>query len=153
MVESPLMRVGAAICSVAGSNADIERRFAARERMMKDSSRSALDEHKWHKMLQLKCNLKIFDKRLNMDNAQERYVYVGESSHVHANESKGGVQRLSDMFDHPFVAEESTDDDELNDDEQTIPFNDEDVAKRVISPVPPIKRTRQQEEGERASNQ
>jgi len=152
MIESPLMRVGAAICSVAGSNAEVERRFAARQRMMKDSSRSTLEESKWHKMLQLKCNLRIFDERLNMNNAQKQYVYVGGSAHIHANESASGVQGLADMFDHAFIAENLTDDDELNDDEQTVSFSDEDVAERAISPVPRSKRARQQEWGERTSN-
>lgn len=152
MIESPLVHVGAALCSVAGSNAEVERRFAARGRMMKDLSRSALEEGKWHKMLQLKCNLKVFDERLNMDNAQKQYVYMGESADIHANESGSGMRRLAGMFDHAFIADNLADDDELNDNEQMVSFSDEDVAGRAISPVPRIKRARQQEEEERTSD-
>lgn len=99
MTESPLMRVGAALASVTGSNADVERSFATRQRMMKDYSRSKLEENKWHKMALLKANLRLFDERL-VGREPEQYVYIGESACTHVSESESGVQGLSGTFDH-----------------------------------------------------
>ena len=93
MTESPLMHIGAALCSITASNADVERRFAARRRMMKDPNRWALEENKWHKLALLKANLKLFDE-ISITRAREQHVYVGGNSNARRSESRSGVQEL-----------------------------------------------------------
>ena len=138
MTESPLMRIGAALCSVAGSNADVERRFAARRRMMRDPSRSTLEEDKWHGISRLQSNLRLFDKRLTV-HTQKQYVYVGEGTHANVSGNESGISETPGYFGLSFTADDWTDED------QTALFTDEDVMERAISPVPQVKRARQQE--------